>query len=357
VDVSDGAGSPADDEPDGAEVVWLFDPAAGPGRFEGTPMELFDRLSVAAAHAGLGEVAVRGVVVGVRRRGRVCTIELADHAPGAAAPEAVVRVVVFADALRRIDRALAADGLELVEGAEATAVGELRFDPPWGGFRVVAADVEVHASSGAVAAARAALAEALSTEGLLTRQAALVVPGRPLRVGLVAGAGTAGAEDVAALLESSGLEWQLHRRSVPMAGPDAPMAVAAAIAGLAASRPDVIVVARGGGGRAEMACWDSEPVLRAIATSPVPVWTAIGHARDAALADRVANKACATPSAAAAELVGRARDFERRRHERTVLAAHAERLRAERTRVRRAWVVAAVAVAALLVVVWLVLFG
>jgi hypothetical protein len=189
VDVTDTAGSPADDGPDGAEVVWLFDPAAGPGRFEGTPMELFERLSVAAAHASVVEVAVRGVVVGVRRRGRVCTIVLADQAPGAAAPEPLVRVVVFAEALRRIDQALIADGVELVEGAEVTAVGTLRFDPPWGGFRVVATDIDVHTESGAVAAARAELVHALAAEGLLGRQAALVVPGRPLRVGWSRGRG------------------------------------------------------------------------------------------------------------------------------------------------------------------------
>src|SRR5581483_7148130 len=135
-DVSDAAGRPAggDDEPDGAEVVWLFDPAAGPARFEGTPLELFERLGAAAAHAGLVAVAVRGVVVGVRRRGRVCTIELADQPPGAPSPAAVVRVVLFADALRRLDAEVAGGGAELAEGAEVTAVGALRFDPPWGGF-------------------------------------------------------------------------------------------------------------------------------------------------------------------------------------------------------------------------------
>lgn len=338
-------------EGEDAEVVWLFDPAAGPERLCCTPVELFEELAAAVGRAGVVEVAVRGVVAGVRRRGRICTLELADQEPGAPAPRALVRVVVFPDALRRLEASLGPMASALCEGAEVTAVGALRFDPPWGGFRVVADDLEVHAPAGELAAVRASLLAALGAEGLLDRQAALVVPGRPLTVGLIAGAGTAGDEDVSTLLERSGLEWQLVRRSVPMAGPDAPAAVAAALTSLAAVGPDVIVIARGGGGRAELGCWDSETVARAIATAPVPVWTAIGHARDATVADRVANRSCATPSAAAADLVGRVREFERRRHERAVLATHAERLRVERARLRRAWAVAAVAVITLVVVV------
>jgi exodeoxyribonuclease VII large subunit len=234
-------------------------------------------------------------------------------------------------------------------------VGVVRFDPPWGGVRVVASSIEVHEGETEHATRTAQLLAALEAEGLLTKQAALVVPGRPLRVGLITSPGTAGDADVSTLLEASGLEWQLLRQAVPMAGPSAPAAVAAAIGRLCRSAPDVIVIARGGGGRVELDCWDTEVVARAIAEATVPVWTAIGHASDATVADRVANRSCPTPSSAAADLVGRVRDFERHRHERAVFAEHRERVAAERARTRRARLVAVVAVVALVLVVVLTL--
>ncbi|MBW3643853.1 MAG: hypothetical protein KY447_13170 [Actinobacteria bacterium] len=341
-------GSQPDEEP--GQVIWLFDPEAdGPGPLACSPVELFAMLDAAAGRMGLGDVAVTGVIGGLRRRGRWCSFELAGHQPGQESPEALVRVVLFAAVASRVDAALAEAGRELRDGMGATVSGAVRFDPAWGGVRLVGRDVAIHEERAEVAARRDVLVEELTTSGLAAAQAALVVPGRPLHIGVIAGAGTAGDADVQALLDASGLEWRLTRRSVAMAGPGAPPAVADALAQLGRVKPDVIVVARGGGGRGELACWDSETVARAIAACPVPVWTAIGHATDATVADRMANRSCATPSAAAAALVERVRDFERRRHERVVLRAHGERVAAIEAGARRARIVAALAVMALVV--------
>lgn len=338
---------------DDAEVIWLYDPAATPTPGAGPcgPEELFARLAAAVGRAGLSRVAVTGVVTGLRRKGRWASFDLAEHPAGAETASAVVRVVVFAKALRRVDAALAAEGRELTDGVTATVVGEVDFAAAWGSVRVVGSDVEVHEERSEVAARRDALVAELEANGALRAQAGLVVPGRPLRIGIVAGQGTAGAADVDAVLDGSGLEWQVLRRSVPMAGPDAPAAVAGAMAGLARQCPDVIVVARGGGARGELACFDTEVVARAIAGCGVPVWAAIGHASDDTLADRVANRSCPTPSAAAHALVERVHDFERRRNERAVLAEHRVRVAAIEARARRAWLVAVVAVAALVALV------
>lgn len=352
-DVDRTPGRSDDDEP-GGEIIWLFDADASPPTDPCSPAELFERLDRAAQREGLTAVAVRGGVRGLRRRGRICTFELTDQQAGDAAP-ALVRVVVFPEQLRGAERQAAGVGRRLEDGADATVVGAVRFDPPWGGVRVVASSIEVHEGETEHATRTSQLLAALEAEGLLTKQAALVVPGRPLRVGLITSPGTAGDADVSTLLEESGLEWQLLRQAVPMAGPSAPAAVAAAIGRLCRSSPDVIVIARGGGGRVELDCWDTEVVARAIADATVPVWTAIGHASDATVADRVANRSCPTPSSAAADLVGRVRDFERHRHERAVFAEHRTRVAAERARTRRARLVAVVAVVALVLVAVLAL--
>lgn len=85
------------------------------------------------------------------------------------------------------------------------------------------------------------------------------------------------------------------------------------------------------------------------------MWAAIGHASDATVADRVANRSCPTPSAAAHTLVERVRAFEHHRHERVVLRAHAEQMKVVEARTRRARLVALVAIVALVLLAVLVL--
>ncbi len=344
---------------DGGEgrVIWLFDPGATAeaDTLSCSPTELFARLEAAVGRAGLRSVAVTGVVTGLRRRGRWASFELAEHRDGADTAVAVVRVVLFASVLAEVDAALADDGRELRDGMGASVTGAVSFDAPWGGFRLVGCSVVAHEEQAEVAARRVTLVAELAAAGALDAQAALVVPGRPVRIGVIAGAGTAAAADLDAVLDGSGLEWRVLRRSVPMAGPAAPAAVANALAHLGRARPDVILIARGGGGRGELACFDAEVVARAIAECPVPVWTAIGHASDATVADRVANRSCPTPSAAAHTLVEQVRAFEHHRHERLVLKDHAERMQASEARTRRARTVALLAVVALVVLAALVL--
>lgn len=327
------------------DLVYLFDPASeAHGPVIATPTELFALLGGALQSAGLGDVVVTATVSGLRRRPRWASFDLIDQGPEAQGVTAKLQVVVFARALARIEQALATDGARLGDGMTATVTGRLDWDPPWGSLRLVADAVVAREQRGAMAAQRDALVAELTTTGVRRAQKALVVPGRPLRIGLLSGPETAGTADVRALLDHSGVEWRLSVLAAPMAGPAAPQAIAAGIDSLAASGPDVIVVARGGGARNELAAFDSAVVATAIARCPVPVWTAIGHATDTTVADLVANHAFATPSAAAAALVERVRSFEHHRHQRQVLVAHTEALAAVRRGARLAWTVAALAV-------------
>jgi exodeoxyribonuclease VII large subunit len=68
---------------------------------------------------------------------------------------------------------------------------------------------------------------------------------------------------------------------------------------------DVIAVVRGGGGRADLAAFESEVVARAVAMCPVQVWTGIGHTGDQTVADVVAARACITPTECGQAIVSR----------------------------------------------------
>lgn len=308
---------------------------------------VFDALDVGARQVGLCDVVVRGEVRGVRRRGRVLTFELVETDP-AGQTTGVLRCVVFGADVPDVERA------GLVDEAMVVADGRFDVDAGWGSVRLVVDAVRVEGERSDRAAAAEALLADLHAAGRLGAQRALVVPPRPTRVGLVAGVGTAGHADFMDVLAAAPNELQVVVRSTPMSGPRAASAVAGAIESLAPAGVDLIVVARGGGARADLGWADSEVVVRAIVECPVPVWTGIGHATDEVAADVVANRACPTPSAAADELVERLQLWEQDRHQFQVLREHSAQvvaLRRSRRRVLVALVVLAIVVGVLVAVV------
>ena len=68
-------------------------------------------------------------------------------------------------------------------------------------------------------------------------------------------------------------------------------------------RAQVLILSRGGGAVEELACFNDERVVRAIANCLIPVLTGIGHQRDESLADLVADQCAHTPTAAAEQIV------------------------------------------------------
>jgi exodeoxyribonuclease VII large subunit len=111
------------------------------------------------------------------------------------------------------------------------------------------------------------------------------------------------------VLEGSGFAFRVTHARTAVQGADAAYDVAMAIATLGSSGCDVVCVVRGGGSQADLSAFDHEAVARAIAGSPVPVRTGIGHTGDVSVADLVAHEACRTPTACAEGLVTAVRDW------------------------------------------------
>ncbi|MDX7949740.1 exodeoxyribonuclease VII large subunit [Lichenihabitans sp. Uapishka_5] len=130
------------------------------------------------------------------------------------------------------------------------------------------------------------LRQALRREGLYDRQRRLPMPRDVTRVAIVHPAGAAGYADIAATLarwEGAGL-LVIRSHAVPFEGASAPQALAtalrAAVEPLAGSRPDLVLMVRGGGSRAGLAVLDHETIVRAVALCPVPIACGLGHAID-----------------------------------------------------------------------------
>ncbi len=92
-------------------------------------------------------------------------------------------------------------------------------------------------------------------------------------------------------------------------------------------RADTIVLARGGGSAEDLACFNDERVVRAIANCAIPIITGIGHERDESLANLVAGKRARTPAEAAAQAVPILADIYFEHKQPTVNLANAVRAR------------------------------
>lgn len=100
-------------------------------------------------------------------------------------------------------------------------------------------------------------------------------------------------------------------------GEGAPASIVAAIERVERdNRAEVLILSRGGGAVEELACFNDEQVVRAIANCPIPVITGIGHQRDESLADLVADACAHTPTAAAEQVIPELADLYAQHRER-----------------------------------------
>jgi exodeoxyribonuclease VII large subunit len=158
---------------------------------------------------------------------------------------------------------------------------------------------------GQLAANRERILRLLAAEGLIERNAAVPLPLVPRRIGLVTSVGSAAYNDFIDEIGAADHAFEILACDARVQGAETERTVVAGIRTLARRGCDVIVVARGGGSRSDLAGFDSESIARAIATCPVPVLTGIGHEIDTSLADVVAHRAFKTPTACADFLVDR----------------------------------------------------
>ncbi len=152
-----------------------------------------------------------------------------------------------------------------------------------------------------------ALKARLAAEGLFEAARKRPIPARPHRIAVVTSPTGAVWHDIRTVVERRWPLVELALAPCLVQGDGAPASIVAAFRRIAAlapgDRPDVVILARGGGSIEDLAAFNDEGVIRAVVASPVPVVVGVGHETDVTLADFAADLRAPTPSAAAEMVV------------------------------------------------------
>ena len=145
-----------------------------------------------------------------------------------------------------------------------------------------------------------ALKAKLSSEGLFDESRKQMIPRFPNTMAVVTSATGAAIRDILSVLNRRYPLLKIKIYAVPVQGEDSAQAIVDAIQEINKNKTcDVIILARGGGSIEDLWSFNEENVARAIHASKIPLVTGIGHEVDFTIADFVADKRAATPSAAA----------------------------------------------------------
>jgi len=190
------------------------------------------------------------------------------------------------------------------DGVEVVATGKLTTYPGRSKYQIVVETMEI-AGEGALLALLEKLRARLAAEGLFATERKRDLPFLPATIGVVTSPTGAVIRDIlhrlADRFPSRVLVWP-----VLVQGQGAAEQVAAAVRGFSAMpadgkvpRPDLVIVARGGGSIEDLWSFNEEVVVRAVAECTIPIISAVGHETDTTLCDYAADRRAPTPTAAA----------------------------------------------------------
>jgi exodeoxyribonuclease VII large subunit len=188
------------------------------------------------------------------------------------------------------------------DGLAVICRGRISIYPQRGDLQLIVEGIEPE-GVGALQLAFEQLKGKLEKEGLFAANLKQQLPYFPQVIGVVTSPSGAAVHDILTVLKRRSAGVQVVLCPVRVQGEGAAAEIAAAITHLNREiTADVLIVGRGGGSREDLWPFNEEIVARAIASSRIPVISAVGHEVDFSIADLVADLRAPTPSAAA-ELV------------------------------------------------------
>jgi exodeoxyribonuclease VII large subunit len=188
----------------------------------------------------------------------------------------------------------------LADGVEIVATGHISLYEKGGYYSLYVTDVSA-GERGGLALAFDKLKEKLAKEGLFDEKHKRALPFFPRKLAVVTSATGAAVQDILKTVKARNTCVDVLIYPVRVQGDGAAEEIAAAVAALNSffPRADCMIVGRGGGAAEELGAFNEESVARAIFASEIPVISAVGHETDFTIADFVADRRAATPTAAA----------------------------------------------------------
>src|SRR5207237_3461294 len=213
---------------------------------------------------------------------------------------AQIKAVMFRTAVRYL-RFKPEDGVHVIARAR------LGVYEPKGEYQIVCEHLEPR-GLGALQLAFEQLKKRLQAEGLFAADRKRSLPALPRKIGVVTSLDGAAIRDILKVLRRRAPNASVLIRPARVQGEGAAEDIARALKAIVRAKGiDVVIVGRGGGSVEDLWAFNEERVARAIAASPVPVISAVGHEADVTISDFVADVRAPTPSAAA-EIVVAAND-------------------------------------------------
>ena len=248
--------------------------------------------------AGAVKKTLEGAFGRVRVRGEITEFKAysSGHQYFALKDEsAKIRAIIWKGVASRV-------GLKAENGVEVIATGRITSYPERSEYQLIVERLE-YAGAGALLARIEALKVNLAAEGLFERKRPL--PMLPAVIGVVTSPQGAVLQDIKTTIARR-FPRPILLWPVPVQGEGAAEKIAAAMIGCSAlpaggpiPRPDVLIVARGGGSLEDLMAFNDELVVRAAAACSIPLISAVGHETDTTLIDFVSDRRAPTPTAAA----------------------------------------------------------
>ena len=233
----------------------------------------------------LERVYLTGEVSNFRRRPTHQYFSLKDE-------KAVIQATIWGGVYKKL-------GFELEEGMKINVIGRVQLYEPSGSYSIVIEKAQPD-GVGALAIRFEQLKKALAQEGLFNPEWKQVLPQFVQKIGVITSPSGAVIKDIITTVSRRfpGVEIVLYPTKVQ--GDGAAQEVAANIqAANQRDDLDVLIVGRGGGSIEDLWAFNEEIVVRAIFESRIPIISSVGHETDTTLADFVADRRAATPTAAA----------------------------------------------------------
>ena len=219
----------------------------------------------------LERVYLTGQVSNFRRRPNHQYFSLKDE-------KAVIQVTIWSGVYQKL-------GFELEEGMKINVIGRVQLYEPSGSYSIIIEKAEPD-GIGALAIQFEQLKKKLGAEGLFQEKFKQALPQFPKKIGVVTSPSGAVIRDIITTVSRRfpGVEIVLYPTKVQ---------------GDERSDLDVLIIGRGGGSIEDLWAFNEEETVRAIFESRIPIISSVGHETDTTLADFVADRRAATPTAAA----------------------------------------------------------